>query len=199
MGIVLGTNGFAAEEKQPAKKSAVKIMRRGIIFETQAVDPEVFTRVDGAKKTLMIPVQEWDYGVRSFSAAEWKRHAFDNDEFRRNAEAVADTVMATVKPEFIRDSRDVVLYAMIRGEDPFLSSILLSEKFLPLFKQNLGESVRVVIIDRQLIYVFPGSGGQLDEFGAALAEQYQAAKQPVSLEIFEVTSKGFKVIGSIGD
>lgn len=198
-GALLGASGAAAGEKQPTKEADVKKMRRGIIFETQAVDPEVFTRVEGAKKTLMVPVQEWDYGVRLFSAKEWKKQAFDNAEYRRNAEVVADAVMATVNPELIRDSRGVVLYALLRGEDPFLSSILLSSKFLPLFKQSLGDSVRVVLIDRQLIYVFPSSGGKLDEFGAALAEQYQQAKQPVSLEIFEVTDKGFKVIGSIGD
>jgi hypothetical protein len=198
-GMLLIAGVAAAGEKQPAKETDGKKMRRGIIFETQTMDPEVFTRVEGAKKTLMVPVHEWDYGVRLFSAKEWKEQAFDNAEFRRNAEEVADAVMATVEPEFIRDSRDVVLYALIRGEDPFLSSILLSSKFLPLFKKSLGDSVRVVLIDRQLIYVFPGSGGKLDEFGAALAEQYQAAKQPVSLEIFEVSSKGFKVIGSTED
>jgi len=198
-GALLGTSEAAAGEKPPTKELDAKKMRHGIIFETLAMHPEVFTRVEGAKKTLMVPVQEWDYGVRLFSAKEWKKQAFDNAAYRRDAEAVADGVIATVKPELVRDSRGVVLYALIRGEDPFLSSILLSSKFLPLFKKSLGDSVRVVLVDRQLIYVFPVAGGKLDEFGAALAEQYQETKQPVSLEIFEVTDKGFKVIGSIED
>jgi len=172
-------------------------MRTGIIFETQTIDPEVFTRVKGAKKTVMVAVQEWDYGVKLFTADEWRKRAFDNAEFRRKAELVADAVMKTVKPEWVRDSRGVILYAMIQGEDPFLSSILLSSKFLPKFKKTLGESVRVVILDRQLIYVFPDSGGKLDEFGIALVEQYQVTRQPVSLEVFQVSSKGFKVIASI--
>ena len=105
--------------------------------------------------------------------------------------------MEKVKPELVRDSRGVVLYAVIRGEDPFLSSILLSSKFLPKFKKTLGESLLVVILDRQVIYVFPEAGGKLDEFGAALAGQYKETKQPVSLEVIKVDEKGFQVIGSI--
>ncbi len=187
-----GPGGAFAEEKP-----AVKKMRTGIVFETRVIDPEVFNRVEGAKKTVMVPVYEWDYGVKLFSAKEWRQRAFDKVEYRRNAETVADAVMESVKPEYVRDSRGVALYALIRGEDPFLSSILLSSKFLPRFKKTLGETVRVVILDRLAIYVFPESGGKLDEFGLALAELYQATRQPVSLEVFRVSKDGFKVIGNI--
>jgi hypothetical protein len=192
-GILSCPENTLAEEKPVTKK-----MRTGIIFETQAIDPEVFTRVEGAKKTVMVAVQEWNYGVKLFTAKQWRKQAFDNAAFRRNAEVVADAVMETVKPEFVRDSRGVILYAMIRGEDPFLSSILLSSNFLPKFKKNLGETVQVVILDRHVIYVFPKATKGLDEFGAALVEKYKDTKQPVSLEVFEVSDKGFKVIGSIG-
>lgn len=192
-GVLFIANWISAEEKAEAKQ-----LRTGIIFETQSIDPEVFTRVEGAKKMVLVAVQEWEYGVKLFTAKEWRSQAYDNVVFRRNAELVADAVMEKVKPEFIRDARGVITYAVIRGEDPFLSSILLSDKFLPKFKKNLGDSLRVIILDRQLIYVFPEAGGKLDEFGAALAEQYQQTKQPVSLEIIRMNDKGFKVIGSIG-
>ncbi len=189
----LGDAGKAvAEEKTTAKK-----MRSGIIFETLAIDPEVFTRIEGAKKTVMVAVHEWDYGVKLFTAKEWRERGYDNTEFRSQSEAVADAVMEKVKPEFKRDSREVVLYAVIRGKDPFLSSILLSSKFLLKFKKTLGESLLVVILDRQVIYVFPELGGKLDEFGAALALQYRETKQPVSLEILKVSAKGIQVIGNI--
>ncbi len=197
--LLFAAGGTAAGENPVADESAVEKERRGIIFETRAVDPEVFTRVEGAEKTLMVPVYEWDYGVRLFTAEQWKKNAFDNAEYRRNAEAVADVVLAKVKPEFIRDSRGIVLYALIRAEDPFLSSILLSDKFLALFKKSMGDSVRVVLVDRQVMYVFPDSGGKLDQFGTALAEQYQTTRQPLSLEVLQITSQGIKAIGSIGD
>lgn len=187
-----------ADEKPVVEKSpAAEKMRVGIVFETQSIDPEVFTRVQGAKKSVMVPVHEWDYGVKLFTAQEWKARAFEKGEFRRTAEKVADAVMEKVEPEFIRDSREVVLYAVIRSEDPFLSSILLSKKFLLKFKKNMGEAVRVVIVDRHEMYVFPDSGGKLNEYADVLAEQYRATRQPVSLEIFQVSDKGFKIIGSI--
>jgi len=195
--LLAGTLSFSenvgAEEKPEAKK-----MRTGIIFETLAIDPEVFTRVEGAKTTVMVAVQEWGYGVKLFTAKEWRKRAFDNAEYRSNAEAVADKVMGKVKPEWVRDSRGVILYAMIHDKDPFLSSILLSSKFLPKFKKNLGESVQVIILDRHVIYVFPEAGGRLNEFGTALAKQFQETGQPVSLEVLHVNNTGIKVIGSIG-
>lgn len=197
LGFLLAGALSFTEKVFAEEKAVVRKMRNGIIFETQAIDPEVFTRVEGAKKTVMVAVHEWDYGVRLFTAKEWRKRGYDNAEFRSNAEVVADAVMEKVKPELVRDSRGVVLYAVIRGEDPFLSSILLSSKFLPKFKKTLGESLLVVILDRQVVYVFPESGGKLDEFGAALAGQYQETKQPVSLEILKVTNKGFQVIGNI--
>ncbi len=188
-----------ADEKPAAEKSpAADKMRIGLVFETHSIDPEVFTRVQGGKKSVMVPVHEWDYGVKLFTALEWKERAFEQGEFRRTAEKVADAVMGKVQVEFIRDAREVVLYAVIRSEDPFLSSILLSKKFLPKFKKNMGEVVRVVIVDRHEIYVFPDSGGKLNEYAHVLAEQYRATRQPVSLEIFQVSGKGFKIIGSIG-
>lgn len=192
---VEGTGG--ATGGKAVEKTGVKKMRTGIVFETQAVDPEVFTRVKGAKESVMVPAYEWDYGVRLFTAEKWRERGFGKGEFERLAEELADEVMDGVTPEFVRDAHDVVVYAVIRGEDPFLSSILLSENFLPTFKKTMGETVRVVILDRQVIYVFPGLGGKLDGYGSALAEEYQATRQPVSLEIFQVSNKGFKVIGTI--
>ncbi len=189
---------FAEEKPVGEEKAAAKKMRVGIVFETQAIDPEVFTRVEGAKKSVMVPVHEWDYGVKLFTAEEWKKRAFKKEGFVQKSEVVADAVMEKVEPEWIRDSRGVVLYAVIRSKDPFLSSILLSKQFLPKFKKNLGETVRVIILDRHEIYVFPDSGGKLNEYGAVLAEQYRVTRQPVSLEIFQVGEKGFKVIGNIG-
>ncbi|NOX99868.1 MAG: hypothetical protein GXP30_09090, partial [Verrucomicrobia bacterium] len=70
----LGSTGKALAEE----KAAVKKMRSGIIFETLAIDPEVFTRIEGAKKTVMVAVHEWDYGVRLFTAKEWRERGYDN-------------------------------------------------------------------------------------------------------------------------
>lgn len=189
---------FAQEKKAVSYEAEQGKMRTGIIFETQSLDPEVFTRVEGSEKALMVPVYEWEYGVRMFKAKEWKKRAYKKGEFRYLAEKVADAVLQEVQIEFIRDSRDVVLYAVIRSEDPFLSCILLSKKFLPKFKTNLGEVVRVIILDRHELYVFPDSGGKLADYAGVMAERYLETKQPVSLEIFQVSDKGFKIIGSIG-
>ncbi|MCF6311447.1 MAG: hypothetical protein L3J39_03255 [Verrucomicrobiales bacterium] len=190
---------FAEEKKAASNESEAKKMRTGILFETQAIDPEVFTRLEGSQKALMVPVYEWEYGVRLFKAQDWEKRAYKKGEFRQLAEKVADAVLDEAKIEFIRDSRDVVLYAVIRSKDPFLSSILLSKKFLPKFKKNLGEVIRVIILDRQEMYVFPDSGGKLADYASVMAERYLETKQPVSLEIFQVSDKGFKIIGSIGE
>lgn len=193
-----GAGLVAGDKPAVARNSDAAKMRSGIVFETLAIDPEVYTRVEGGKKSVMVPVHEWDYGVKLFTAAEWKKRNYKKGEYRGLAEVVADKVLEKAQLEFIRDRRDVVLYAVVRSEDPFLSSILLSKKFLPKFKKNMGEIVRVVIVDRQELYVFPDSGGKLDEYGPVLAQRYKTTRQPVSLEIFQVSDKGLKIIGTIG-
>ena len=121
----------------------------------------------------------------------------DWDAYFADAKKLADDIAKKVEPKLVRDSRGVIEYAIIRGKDPFLSSIILSPLFLKIFEDTLGDNLHVVIIDRNLLYIFPAAGGKLDEYGPAIASHFRKTPLRVSLEIFLVNKAGFHAVGEL--
>lgn len=177
-------------EEAPAK-------RMGIIFGGTFENLEVTGEIEGSKKTRMAAHYEWDYGVRAFTKATWDERGLAWEPFRKTAAQVADGVAEKLKPKLVRDHRGVVLYAIIADEDPFLTSALLSPKLHERFKETLGDRIQVLLLERNRIYLFPATGGTLEEFGPALVEEYRRSSYPVSLEIFLLDRDGFRVVGEL--
>jgi hypothetical protein len=75
--------------------------------------------------------------------------------------------------------------------------VILGRKFLETFRKTLGTEVVVVIPDRYAVYVFPKIGGDYAGYADALIERHEDAVYPVSLEVFEVTGKGVRAIGTL--
>lgn len=171
--------------------------RMGIIFGGTFENFEVTGQIEGSKKTRMAAHYEWDYGVRAFTRATWDERGLTWEPFYQTARQVADGIAERLKPKLVRDHRGVVLYAIIADEDPFLTSALLSPKLHERFKETLGDRIQVLLLERNRIYLFPATGGTLEEFGPALVEEYRRASYPVSLEIFLLDRDGFRVVGEL--
>ena len=173
--------------------------RKGIVFESTIENPKVFSKVEGAKRTLLAPAYEWEYGIRFFTRESWKKQAVSWEVYQQEAIKLADGIAAKVKPEFVRDQRKVVKYAFIQDEDPFLSSVLLSGKLHPILKEKLGENIYVVIPERNTIYFFPVEGDTLNGFGPSIVKKYKNSNTPVSVEVMLFTSEGFRVVGELSE
>jgi hypothetical protein len=87
---------------------------------------------------------------------------------------------------------------ILNSEDPFLSSVLISPKLVEKFGESLGDRIQAVVVDRQMIYLFPATGGKLEAFGKSLVDAFQKAKLPVSLEVFLINESGARVVGELG-
>jgi len=175
-----------------------KPVRRGLVFEGKAENPKVFSSIDGAKSTMLVPAYEWEYGVRLFTKESWNELGVEWNAYLAQAVALADSVVEKLEPEWVRDPRGVINYAILKSDDPFLSSVLISKKLQPLFKDKLGENIHVVIPDRKTLYLFPAEGGKLSGFGPAIVEKFKKSRNPVSVEVFLLNSEGYKVIGELG-
>ncbi len=182
----------AAAEKEPEP-----VYREGLLLASLTSNPKVYTQIEGAKKTVLACAREWEYGLRLYTVQEWKEKNQSWGDYYAQAMKHADDLAAKVKLEFVRDYREVIQYAIVENEDDFLSSVLLSEAFVGRFEKELGSPAFAIVPDRHTIYLFPAVGGQLRNFGESLAEKYQDAKEQVSLEIFEVSKKGLRVIGQV--
>ena len=190
-----GADKTKAEAKGESDKKAQP--RVGLVVDAKVAGAKVYTSIPGAKATVLAAASESKYGVKSFSDDEWREKAYDLKTFYAAAEATADAVVDAMEPEFQRDSREVIEYALIKSEDGFLSSALTSKRFLPRFEREFGDDLRVVVVDRYILYVFPAIGGKLEAYGPALGEIYRTTPFPGSLEVFQVNEKGYRVVGTL--
>ncbi len=181
-------SGSVAKEKPP---------RLGLVVEAKAAGAKVYTSIPGARTTLLAAARESEYGLRLFTDVEWREKAYDLREFYAAAESTADAVVDAMEPQFLRDSREVIEYALIRSQDVFLSSALTSKRFLPRFEREFGRDLRVIAVDRHILYVFPAIGGKLEAYAAALAEIYRTTPFPGSLEVFQVNEDGYRVVATL--
>lgn len=181
-----------AKVEQPAKKDRI-----GLVIESTSSSAKVYTSIPGAKTTVLAAAHEWEYGLRLFTDVEWRARKYELEAFYKEAEKTADAIVDAMEPKFQRDSREVVEYALIESDDVFLSSAVTSTRFLPRFRRFMGDELRVVVVDRHIIYVFPAVGGKLEAYSPAIADIYRTTRFPGSLEIFQVNAKGYRVLGTI--
>lgn len=180
-----------------ASKTAEKEKRMGIILSGAFDDAEISQLPTGGKNTKFSASYEWDYGVRPFTEKTWKEHNLDWDAFFPIALAVADDIAETVDFRIVRDSRGVIEYAVLEGDDPFLSSAILSQKLLDRLREKLGDRIHAIPVDRQRVYLLPATGGDLETFGPAIVKEFRRATLPISLEVFLLTDDGVSVIGEL--
>lgn len=169
----------------------------GLIFEGTFESAAYHKMPENARRTQLVAAYRWDYGLRYFDEAQWTAEGWDWPKFHEHALQTADDLAERVNPEMIRDPRGVIEYGLVVDPDPFLTSVLLSKKFRAKFADTLGESLHIVILDRNRIYVFPVTGGHLQDYGPSLVAEFREAPLPVSLEVFLLDEKGLRVIGEL--
>lgn len=174
-----------------------KARRIGLIFEGAFESPEISRKPEGARSTLLVPFHEWDYGVRPIPSKLWKERGFEWDRFVEISRAIADGILEKVEPRVVRDSRGIVEYVDLSDKDPFLTSILLSDKLLDRFRETLGDRVFAVLVDRHRVYLFPATGGDINDYGPGIVDEYRATEFPVSLEVFLIDDDGYRVVGEL--
>lgn len=171
-----------------------------MLLVSTSASPGVYAPIKEAKQTVLAPAYVSPYGIRVYGKDDWAKEGIVWNEFFTEATRKADAVVDQMEPDFKRDIRGVIDYALVEHRSPWLSSALLSKRFLPRFEREFGRRLHVVVIDRHRLYVFPADAGKLDGYGEALIKVYhdrELTKYPVSLEVFLVDETGFRAIGSI--
>ncbi len=171
-----------------------KTFRSGIVWEGSYEKADVAQPLTNARATQLVVVEEWDYGVRALKAEKNKRTW---EEWQALSKQIGGSLLKEIKPEYIRDSRGVIDYAIIEHKDPFLTSILGAPGFLEMFADTLGDYLNIVVPDRNLIYIFPAAGGKLAEYSAMIEDRFRSVPRRVSLEVFQLDKTGLKSVGEI--
>jgi hypothetical protein len=90
----------------------------------------------------------------------------------------------------------VVQYAAINSDDPLTATMVLSPDFLKKFKDIFGPTILVAIPSRFTVYVFPALASEYQSYAPVVIQDYQQSTYPVSLEVFEISDAGMRVIGA---
>lgn len=171
--------------------------RIGVIFEGSFEKCDITLPLENSRKTQLVAYYEWDFGVRPFTEKVWTERGLTREKLIPLAQTLAAELIPALKPEMVRDSRGVILYAILADKDPFLTSALLSPDLIERFRETLGDRIHAVLVDRHRIYLFPATGGLLQEYGPALVEEFRQTPLPVSLEVFLIDDSGYRVIGEL--
>ncbi|MEM8954478.1 MAG: hypothetical protein AAGD22_10040 [Verrucomicrobiota bacterium] len=160
---------------------------------------EVSSDIPGAERTQLVAGREVDGGMAYYTRAEYEALGVDWLGYVARAREAADRLLGELEPEYERDHRGVVKYAVLRSESHRTAGVVLAPGFRDRFREVLGEELVVLIPDRFTVFVFSKLASDYGEHGEAVVEQYGDATYGVSVEVFAVDDQGLQVIGRFGD
>lgn len=172
-----------------------------LLPEPKALRSELSVTPAGAVKTVLSPAREIAGipGIETYSKEEFKLLGLSVETFAVRSKTAADKVLASLKPDLIRDAEGRVLYAVYRGDRPVMASLLVAPSLPKLFEAAFGAEIWVALPDRHSLYVFPAKPEALRDFAADLAERYRTDVHAASAEVFAVKSGGEpRVVASFG-
>ena len=148
-----------------------------------------------AERTVLAPAlliaSDYEFPTR----ARFEEEHLDLEALLKlNARAV-DAELATLQPRYVRDRKNVIVYAEIRAQRPLLASVVLAPKFRELFKETLGERLLVAVPSRFVAFVFAGLTRDYQQYAPMVLEEYRSTPFPVSTEVFELSVDGLKAVG----
>lgn len=185
-----------AAEKDPPTTAESALEPMCATIEPRVLRTELARPLGDGKQTVVIPAREDNVlGLSHLSRGELAATGLNQDEFMAKAAAAATRLLLTLNPEVTKDKDGSTAYVTLRSERPFASSIVLSPRLLPLFKEQFGDRLVVLVPDRNTVYVFSRNFGKFQDFGPRIIREYHAALYPASLEAFEISRDGIKCLG----
>ncbi|MEO0447629.1 MAG: hypothetical protein AAF191_16265, partial [Verrucomicrobiota bacterium] len=109
----------------------------GLFLESKVAAPDMYQEIAQAKSTVLVPARPGQWGVDTFRKEEWEKESLEWSVVLPAAQARADELAQNMTIEWERDQRQVIRYASIRSEDPFLTSVIYSDVFLRRLERKL--------------------------------------------------------------
>lgn len=192
LAIVLSLLLLHARGEEAPTESAWRVW-----LEPKFMRAAVSAPIGGAKRTVLTGGTLANDGtLAAFPTGGLEKLGLAWPDFYAQARANAAADLAELKPRYERDSKMVIIYGALESERPIVASAVLAPKFLELFKATLGEKVLVVVPSRFAAFVFPHLASEYQRFSPMIFRAFRATAWPVSVEVFEVSSSGWRCIGA---
>jgi hypothetical protein len=152
--------------------------------------------VQGSDRTVLAAARVVDGEIVPLTKAEAAKHGITTEKILTDGARTATEVLAGLKPEYVRDDKKVIQYAILRSENPLTASVVLAPKFAETFAQTLGPELLLAIPNRNTVYVFPKQSVVYQTFSDTIYAEYQSSPHPVSRELFELRKGKLIAIGT---
>jgi hypothetical protein len=159
--------------------------------------PPIHCFLPRSKKTLLFPAHVSRHSEVTPLGSDAGMSPEAWDRFLKESREDTSLLMATLNPLMVRDAHEVIQAAVMSSDDPRLASCILNPGFLRRFSAIFGPELIVAIPSRTKIYVFPKLANRLPEMSQVIRDDYLISPQPVSTELFELSKKGMRAIGTV--
>lgn len=195
----LGLLGLLASSVYAADEPPRKLETLLLLPEPRELRTSLSVEPRGAVKTVLSPAHETVElpGIATYSKDEFKRLGLSLETYLERAKNAADKLLASLKPDLIKDADGKLLYAVFRGDRAVMASLLIAPSLPALFEQTLGSELWVALPDQHSLFVFPAKPEVVSAFTSDLAERYRNDAHAASPEIFALKAgEEPKVVGS---
>lgn len=156
-----------------------------------------------AKLTVFSPARQSPdkTSIEIYSSKDFTKLGISPETFAKKARAAADRLLASLKPELIRDQAGRVRYAVYRGEPSIYACLLVAPSLAKTFEPVFGKEIWVAAPDRHALYIFPPNPAVVDDFAGDLADRFESNAFSASEEVFVMrTDTGvMRAVGTFTD
>ena len=149
----------------------------------------------GSETAVLVPARYENGEVLPLKRDEILQLSVTRRQILESAPRTAASVLATLQPEYIRDSNKVIQYAVLKSTNPLTASAVLAPDFTKMFTETLGPDVLFCIPNRYTILVFPQESSATLNLSDLIFAEYQGSPYPVSREIFALRRGKLIAIG----
>jgi hypothetical protein len=167
-----------------------------LLPEPKFMGRQVTQPIAGAKHTILAVAQLTDLGPEFARREQWQPLGIAEQAVLESTRRQAAEWLKTLNPELVRNKQKVVQYARLQSETVPVAGTVLAPEFWRKFEEIFGPRMRVVIPNRQTVFVFPDLEGNLDQFSPMVFEAWRSRWSKVSLEVFELSERGLKAVGA---
>lgn len=178
-----------------AASASAQETRLTLLPEPAFLRPDYAFPISGTKATILTLSLVKGDDARELKKADAERLKLDIDSARRVAAANASAMLATLKPDYVRDEHGVIQFAVLSSDSPATASAVLAPDFLDKFADIFGPDILVAIPNHNRIYVYPALASKFRDTAEFVIRDYETSGSPVSKEVFRVMKDGLRAVG----
>ncbi len=166
-----------------------------IFLEPKFMHAQVGAQIAEARQTEIVAGRRAADALAPMARSEFDALKLEWRDFVERTQAGAEADLAKLKPQYVRDRKGVIEYAVLESGEPLAASAVLAPSFLGRFAETLGPKILVVVPNQFTAYVFPALASNYQRYAHLVVPAFRSTAHSVSLEVVEISPEGMRAVG----